>query len=104
MPVYELKCRECEHDWETRLEWKAPLPACPECGSEEVRKVYHAAALIFKGSGWHCNDYAKNGAKKASNGAVSEPSGEKTETKTESTKTEAPKAEAAKPEAAKAAG
>jgi putative FmdB family regulatory protein len=63
MPLYELKCRDCDHDWDVRQEWKVPLPACPECGSDNVRKVLHAAALVFKGSGWHVNDYGKNGAK-----------------------------------------
>ncbi|MCC7491833.1 MAG: zinc ribbon domain-containing protein [Fimbriimonadaceae bacterium] len=61
MPLYEFKCRECEHTFEVRQEWKAPLPACAACGSAEVRKVYHAAALVFKGSGWHVNDYSKSG-------------------------------------------
>ena len=67
MPLYEFRCRDCDHGWETRMEWKAPLPDCPDCGSENVRKVFHAAALVFKGSGWHVNDYkssSKNGGSK----------------------------------------
>jgi len=67
MPLYEFRCRDCDHGWETRMEWKAPQPDCPDCGSENVRKVYHAAALVFKGSGWHVNDYkssSKNGGSK----------------------------------------
>lgn len=67
MPVYDLVCRDCETNWETKLQWKEPLPACPECGSDEVRKVYHPAALIFKGSGWHATDYRSNSA--GANGA-----------------------------------
>ena len=65
MPLYELKCRDCDHNWDVRQEYKAPLPDCPACGSDSVRKVLHAAALVFKGSGWHVNDYGKNGAKKS---------------------------------------
>lgn len=68
MPLYEFKCRDCDHGWEDRIAWKAPLPDCPECGSAEIRKVYHAAALVFKGSGWHCTDYSSNGSKLAANG------------------------------------
>ncbi|NUQ01467.1 MAG: zinc ribbon domain-containing protein [Armatimonadetes bacterium] len=71
MPLYEFKCRDCEEVFEVRQEWKAPTPDCPSCGSGDVKKVYHAAALIFKGSGWHVNDYGKSGAKPAgsSNGS-----------------------------------
>jgi putative FmdB family regulatory protein len=94
MPLYELKCRDCDHDWEVRLEWKADLPACPACASANVRKVLQPAALVFKGSGWHVNDYGKNGSKKAANGVgktsetkeTAEPAA-KTETKTD-TKTD----------------
>lgn len=70
MPLYELKCHDCEHVWETRIAYKAPLPECPECGGADVRKVYHPAALIFKGSGWHVTDYGRNGAKRSSNGST----------------------------------
>ena len=78
MPLYEFRCRECDHNWETRLEWKAPLPACPDCGTAEVRKVYHPAALVFKGSGWHVNDYGKNGAKSSITSNGGKPAGEST--------------------------
>ena len=77
MPLYEFKCRDCEEVFEVRQEWKAPFPPCPQCGSGEVKKVLHAAALVFKGSGWHVNDYAKSGAR-SSNGngkAASESNG-----------------------------
>ena len=60
MPLYEFKCRECEHTFEVRQAWKDPFPDCPECAGE-VKKVFHPAALVFKGSGWHVNDYGKSG-------------------------------------------
>lgn len=60
MPLYEFKCRQCEHVFEVRQAWKDPLPECPECHGE-VRKVLQAPALVFKGSGWHVNDYGKTG-------------------------------------------
>lgn len=67
------------------MEWKAPQPDCPDCGSENVRKVFHAAALVFKGSGWHVNDYkssSKNGATKPA--APAEGSGESSSSSSES--------------------
>lgn len=66
MPLYEFKCRQCEHNWEVKLAYKAPVPDCPGCGSTDVRKVFHAAALVFKGSGWHVNDYGKSGPRGSS--------------------------------------
>ncbi len=76
MPLYEYQCRACDQVYEVRHEWKAPAPPCPECGSADVKKVLHAAALVFKGSGWHVNDYGKHGAngggKSRSNGSAPE--------------------------------
>jgi putative FmdB family regulatory protein len=101
MPLYEFVCKDCETTWEVRMPYKDPLPNCPECDSSEVRKVYQPAALIFKGSGWHVNDYAssKSGSNSAPKNGKSEDSGSgsssasetKSEAKTE-TKSESPSA------------
>ncbi len=94
MPLYEFKCRDCDHNWEVKLAYRDPYPDCPACGSGEVRKVFHPAALIFKGSGWHQNDYGKHGAKPAaaSNGA----NGESKPAETKPAATEKPAETAAK--------
>ena len=34
----------------------APITRCPECRKNKVRRVIHAAGVIFKGSGWYVND------------------------------------------------
>jgi len=62
MPTYEYLCRECG----TRLEVVQSfnddsLTVCDDCGGE-LRKVFSAAGLIFKGSGWHIKDYSGAGA------------------------------------------
>lgn len=58
MPVYEYACQECSHKFDVRHSVnEVPELACPEC-SGDVRKVFHAAGVIFKGSGWHIKDYA----------------------------------------------
>lgn len=112
MPLYEFKCRACDHNWEARVEWKAPYPACPECESAEVKKVYHPVGLVFKGSGWHVNDYGKNGAKASITGngkkaESSDSSSSSTSTTTESKPSEtkadstSPSTPAATPAAAK---
>jgi|YNPNPStandDraft_1061719.scaffolds.fasta_scaffold114960_2 putative FmdB family regulatory protein len=60
MPLYEFKCRSCNHVFESRIGVSDPYPACEVCG-QEVRKVFHPTPIIFKGSGWHITDYKRNG-------------------------------------------
>jgi len=58
MPLYEYACTSCDHHFDVRHSVsEVPELRCPECQGE-VRKVFHAAGVIFKGSGWHITDYA----------------------------------------------
>jgi putative FmdB family regulatory protein len=58
MPTYEYACRQCGEHLEVVQSFKDdPLTECPGCHGA-LRKVYSAAGLIFKGSGWHVKDYA----------------------------------------------
>jgi len=67
MPTYEYLCRSCGDRIEVVQSFSDDaLTVCDACGGE-LRKVFSAAGLIFKGSGWHVKDYAA-GAKGASGG------------------------------------
>jgi putative FmdB family regulatory protein len=56
MPTYEYACRVCGHRFETVQSMKDDaLTVCPECGGE-LRKVLHAAGIVFKGSGFYATD------------------------------------------------
>lgn len=58
MPTYEYACRQCGEHLEVVQSFKDdPLTVCPNCDGE-LRKVFSAAGIIFKGSGWHVKDYA----------------------------------------------
>jgi putative FmdB family regulatory protein len=58
MPTYEYACKGCGEHLEVVQSFKDdPLTVCPGC-SGELRKVFSAAGIIFKGSGWHVKDYA----------------------------------------------
>jgi len=58
VPTYEYACRGCgEHREVVQSFSDAALTTCESCGGE-LRKVFSAAGLIFKGSGWHIKDYA----------------------------------------------
>lgn len=70
MPTYEYVCRSCEERLEVVQSFADDaLTVCEACGGE-LRKVFSAAGLIFKGSGWHVKDYA-SGSKAPSGGTAS---------------------------------
>ncbi|MDX1658871.1 MAG: FmdB family zinc ribbon protein [Nitriliruptorales bacterium] len=62
MPTYEYACRDCGEHLEVVQSFKDdPLTECPSCDGE-LRKVFSAAGIIFKGSGWHIKDYGSSGS------------------------------------------
>ena len=72
MPTYEYACRDCGEHLEVVQSFKDDaLTECPNCEGE-LRKVFSAAGIIFKGSGWHIKDYGSS--KGASTSAPSESS------------------------------
>ena len=61
MPTYEYACRSCGEHLEVVQSFKDDaLTTCPSCEGP-LRKVFSAAGIIFKGSGWHVKDYASKG-------------------------------------------
>ena len=71
MPTYEYACTACTHRFELVQKFTdAPVTECPQCAGA-LRKVYFAAGVVFKGSGWYITDYARKGAKGASTEADS---------------------------------
>lgn len=87
MPTYEYACRDCGEHLEVVQSFKDDaLTTCPACQGQ-LRKVFSAAGLIFKGSGWHVKDYATSARK----GSASDSAGSSTDTSTtEATSTDAP--------------
>lgn len=65
MPTYEYACRDCGEHLEVVQSFKdAALETCGLCGGR-LRKVFSAAGIIFKGSGYYVNDSRKSDAAKA---------------------------------------
>lgn len=59
MPTYEYACRDCGEHLEIVQSFKdAPLTECGRCGGS-LRKVFSAAGIIFKGSGYYVTDSRK---------------------------------------------
>jgi len=60
MPLYDYKCSKCGHIFEIQQRiTDEHLKYCPECKGH-IRRLISAAGIIFKGSGFHVTDYAKN--------------------------------------------
>jgi len=67
MPIYDYKC-DNGHTFEVMQSMSEdPIEACDVCGAP-ARRVLHAPAVHFKGSGFYTTDYARKGKAKAANG------------------------------------
>ena len=84
MPTYEYTCKDCGHTFDVVQSMRDDaLTVCPVCGGE-LRKVFHAAAIAFKGSGF----YATDNRKKGSGGSSSSERSERSDTSGKSEKSE----------------
>jgi hypothetical protein len=60
MPTYQYACADCGHQFEVFQSFSdASVTTCPECKGE-VRKIYSAVGVVFKGSGFYKTDSAKS--------------------------------------------
>jgi putative FmdB family regulatory protein len=116
LPTYEYECQSCHQRVEAVQSFTDPsLTICPHCGGE-LRKVFSAVGIVFKGSGFYKNDSrdAKSSPTKATSTSESSTTADSssgtsdsssapaaTATKTESAKTETSKTETSKSETAK---
>ena len=56
MPTYQYRCKACGEELEAVQRFSDPaLTTCPAC-SGELRKVYNAVGVVFKGSGFYATD------------------------------------------------
>jgi putative FmdB family regulatory protein len=66
MPTYEYECQKCHERVEAVQKFSdAALTVCPLCGGE-LRKVFSAVGIVFKGSGFYKNDSRPSGSKAGS--------------------------------------
>lgn len=93
MPTYEYVCSSCGNRLEVVQRFSdAPLSQCGACGGP-LRKVFHPAGIVFKGSGFYSTD-SRSGSSRG--GAGSSGNGSKTgASETSSTSSEATKEKSA---------
>ena len=69
MPTYEYACRDCGQHVEVVQSFRDdPLDTCGACGGR-LRKVFSAAGIVFKGSGYYVTDSRKKPAETSSGDA-----------------------------------
>lgn len=86
MPTYVYECRDCSQTFEVQQRIiEDALTDCILCESKgSVKRVIQPIAVMFKGSGFHINDYAdKKVAPESEKKEDSAPTAEKVEAKTD---------------------
>ena len=82
MPTYVYRCKNCEHQFETvQRITEEPIQECPECRGEVTRLLF-PVGIVFKGSGFHVNDYPTSKPSAGGNGSKTD---EKPDAKKETT-------------------
>jgi putative FmdB family regulatory protein len=90
MPTYEYTCKRCGETIEVFQSFsEKPLRKHSECGGE-LKKVFHARGVVFKGSGFYSTDSRSSTSSKKSDPAKKDGS------KSDSSKGEKTKADSAK--------
>jgi putative FmdB family regulatory protein len=75
MPTYEYVCRSCGTHVEVYQHFNdAPLTECGVCGGP-LRKVFHPAGILFKGSGFYATDSRRRSAAASGDGKGDEGAG-----------------------------
>jgi putative FmdB family regulatory protein len=65
MPTYQYECISCGHQFEQLQSFSdEPIKQCPDCNGE-VKKIYSAVGVVFKGSGFYKTDSAPKSSGKS---------------------------------------
>ncbi len=81
MPTYGYECNSCKERFEVFQKiTEEPLTIHDGCGGQ-VRRLLYPVGIVFKGSGFYVNDYARKS--NGSSGTSGSSADAKTETKSE---------------------
>jgi putative FmdB family regulatory protein len=87
MPTYQYRCTDCGNELEAVQKFTDPaLTECPTC-TGQLRKVFNAVGVVFKGSGFYRTDSRSDGKKStgSSSSSTADGSSSSAEKKTEKT-------------------
>lgn len=72
MPTYQYRCKDCNNELEVVQKFTDDaLTECPACTGGELRKIYNAVGVVFKGSGFYRTDSRAGKADSSSKSASS---------------------------------
>jgi putative FmdB family regulatory protein len=92
MPTYEYNCKRCGETIEVFQSFsEKPLRKHRDCGGE-LKKVFHARGVVFKGSGFYSTDSRSSTSSKKSEPAKKDRSSKSEPSKGEKTKADPAKA------------
>ena len=57
MPIYELRCEDCAHDFEVFVRRESTPTDCPSCGSTRSQRRVSRTSFLLKGTGWYASEY-----------------------------------------------
>lgn len=80
MPTYQYRCADCGNELEVVQKFTDPsLTVCPTCEGN-LRKVFNAVGVVFKGSGFYATDNRSQGKSNAAKPAAVESASSKSTT------------------------
>jgi len=92
MPTYEYRCKACNHQFDIVQGFADDsLTICPECGEEQLKKVFGNVGITFKGSGFYKTDSRSAGSFGSTKDADRSDTGSSSSSSSSSTKTETAK-------------
>lgn len=75
MPTYQYRCKDCGNELEVVQKFTDDaLTECPACTGGQLRKVFNAVGVVFKGSGFYRTD-SRNTATSSETASTSTGSG-----------------------------
>ena len=75
MPTYDYRCKDCGHEFEIHQSFSEDaLTVCPNCQGD-LRKVFSAVGISFKGSGFYKTDSRGGGSASKSSSASTSTTG-----------------------------
>ena len=81
MPKYQYQCKDCGEALEVQQSFtEDALTVCPACGGD-LRKVFNAVGVVFKGSGFYKTDNRSSGSAGSSSSTGSSDSGSSSDSK-----------------------
>ncbi|GAA3201468.1 FmdB family zinc ribbon protein [Actinocorallia longicatena] len=102
MPTYQYACNDCGEGLEVVQKFTDDaLTECPNCGGQ-LRKVFSAVGIVFKGSGFYRND--SRGSGKSSTPVTTPSNGSSTEKKSDTPSVPAPAAKSESSSSSSTAG